>query len=89
MEMKMNLYVIRDLVADECGPVFEANNDAVAVRNFKNLLQKDGVYPEDYELLLVGNINRKIGEVYGEQAPVLVYNENVAAAEMLKKKEIS
>ena len=37
----MNLYVIYDRVAQESGPVFEAKNDGIAVRQMRNLLSEN------------------------------------------------
>lgn len=56
--MRYNLYVVNDKLAQEAGPIFLAVNDAVALRQFKNL----GI-PEDlkgeYELLMIGYYDSK------------------------------
>lgn len=52
--MVNRLYVIFDKVAEESGPIFEAKNDAVAIRNYQNLVFKDNVKHDDYKLLFVG-----------------------------------
>lgn len=52
--MIQRVYSIRDKVARECGPLFVAKNDGVALRQFRNLLKTDGVRPDDFELLLLG-----------------------------------
>lgn len=47
------LYVIRDKVADDDGPIFEAPNDAVAYRSYVSLMSK--VHDaSDFELRCVG-----------------------------------
>jgi len=58
------LFMIRDNVADEFAPVFQAPNKAVAWRQFVDLLKK-AVNPKDYTLFQVGFVNRDTGEVSG------------------------
>lgn len=55
--MAERLYVIYDRVAEECGPVFQAHNDGVALREFRKLLQQV-TRQEEYKLYLVGNIDQ-------------------------------
>ena len=38
--MRVNVYTIYDVVADECGPIFQAKNDTVALRCFMSLFSK-------------------------------------------------
>lgn len=56
---RANLYTVYDTLAEKYGPIFEAVNNAVALRQFINL--KNGL-PEvsrrDYQLMLVGFIER-------------------------------
>lgn len=53
--MKVGIYTIKDLVADECGPVFSAKNDEVAGRNFRDLMKKENIGNSDeYRLFCVG-----------------------------------
>lgn len=56
--MKGKIYVIYDKMADDNGPVFQAVNDAVAIREFSQLLENTK-YPEDFELLCVAEIDDK------------------------------
>lgn len=52
------LYVIFDRVAEESGPVFEAVNKGIAIRNFRNLLEKVPDYQrQDYRLYQVGEFD--------------------------------
>lgn len=54
----MKVYSIYDKVAKECGPLFTAKNDDVAVRNFKNLLVSERVSnPSDYMLYNLGEFD--------------------------------
>lgn len=50
----MRLYVIRDIIAEESGPVFEAKNDAVARRNYGNFLQKVKAGGTEFKLMAIG-----------------------------------
>ena len=50
----MNLYTVRDYVAEEAGPVFEAKNDEVAKRNFVEILGKTALKPSDFGLYCIG-----------------------------------
>ena len=36
--MEMHMYTIRDLVAEDNGPLFAAKNDAVAMRSYNRLM---------------------------------------------------
>lgn len=68
--MEMRLYVIRDKVAEECGPVFAAVNDGIAFRQYRHLLSG---CPDimDYQLQCVGAYDTVMGEIVGH-APVIV-----------------
>lgn len=53
------LYVVRDDLADDYAPVFEAINDAVAIRSFVQLLsQVDKISKKDYRLFKVASLER-------------------------------
>ena len=56
--MGERLYVIYDRVAEECGPVYQAHNDGVSLRQYRGLLQQV-TRQDDYQLLLVGTIDTK------------------------------
>ena len=72
--MITNIYTIRDKVAEEVGPLFQAKNDAVAIRQFKQLI-KDSENPEEYELLCLGDFNDQTIEL--ESGKVKVININI------------
>ena len=72
--MITNIYTIRDKVAEEVGPLFQAKNDAVAIRQFKQLV-KDSENPEEYELLCLGDFNDQTIEL--ETGKVKVININI------------
>lgn len=56
-----HLYTIKDLVADETGPIFEGKNDGVAIRNFIRGLKEADII--EFELLRVGKIDHDTGEI--------------------------
>lgn len=57
----MKLYSVCDSVAEEYGPVFEAKNDDVAKRSFKQILDKSSVSPADFELCCIGEFDHETG----------------------------
>lgn len=59
---QMNIYSIYDKVAGECGPLFEASNDGVAIRKFRQVMESASIEEKnDYQLLMVGFVSRKRG----------------------------
>jgi len=57
---KMNLYVVYDKIAGECGPVFEAKNDGVAMRQYRHLINENPtVDQDDFSLMKVGKIDKE------------------------------
>lgn len=56
--MKVNIYTIYDTVAKECGPIFQAKNDEVAVRAFHGLIgDTPNVKATDYEIYCLGEFD--------------------------------
>ena len=60
--MIMNIYTVKDVAANQFGPVFEATNDAVAKRNFRELC-KDTDYYLDFSLYCIAECDHDTGEV--------------------------
>ena len=60
--MSIGLYSVKDVVAEEFGPVFMAVNDGVALRSFGKLL-KDVPEPQEYELYSVGVFKPDSGRI--------------------------
>jgi len=50
----IGLYIVFDTVADVSGPVYEARNDGVAIRMFRQLVGKS-TCPDAFELYYVGD----------------------------------
>lgn len=69
----MNLYTIFDNVALECGPIFEAVNDGVALRSYNNLLEETkkqypdsaSFFDKEYELYRVAVFDKATMKVDG------------------------
>ena len=56
--MKVNIYTIYDSVAKECGPIYQAKNHDVAVRDFRSLISDTpNVNPLDYDLYCLGEFD--------------------------------
>lgn len=56
--MKTNMYTVFDRVAEEAGPVFEAVNDGVAIRQFRNLLKDVPSYQHgDFRIYRIGTFD--------------------------------
>jgi len=54
--MLISLYVVRDKVADECGPVFQAKNDGVARRSVSKFLETVAPHDRDaYALMRIAD----------------------------------
>lgn len=56
----MELFRIKDVVAKEFGPIYEAKNKGVAQRQFMQVMQ-DKPYPDDYKLYHVGSSDSESG----------------------------
>lgn len=69
----MKVYSIFDRVAKECGPLFTAKNDDVAVRNFNNLLVSERVCNHsDYMLYCLGEFDPEKPILEGFGVPTLI-----------------
>lgn len=81
--MKSNLYVIYDVLAEECGPVFQAVNDKVAARAYYGLVGPLSIAArKDYQLWLVGSIDILTGEVVGSTGVLVINVDAVMASDM-------
>lgn len=64
--MQTKLYTVYDSVAEEAGPIFQAVNDAVAMRNYNNMLASTPhINPAEYKLLCVGIFLTNTAHVQG------------------------
>lgn len=73
--MIQRLYTIRDLVAEENGPIFTAKNDGVALRQFREILTSIQNDPEEYKLFCIGTWDSNdLGSLKSDMYPVLTYS---------------
>lgn len=64
MEDKVQLYTVMDRCAGRYGPIFEAVNDAVAVRQFRGSMAAIPEYTrDDYSLIRLGSYDHISGVV--------------------------
>lgn len=66
--MKIRLYAIRDKKAGVYNTPVPFDNDAVAIRAFGDLIERDknniiSVHPSDFSLCLVGEFDRETGDI--------------------------
>ncbi|QXP07860.1 MAG: nonstructural protein [Arizlama microvirus] len=74
MESLNRLYSIKDTKAGRFGPLFEAINEAVAFRQFSQIMEKiPPRFKQEYELYFMGTIDMVSGELQQETAPELVH----------------
>ena len=59
--MIFELYTIKDKLAEEYGPTFQAKNRAVADRNYNKMLTEQNLNPEEYHLEKVGSFDNQTG----------------------------
>lgn len=71
--MIYNIYTIYDSVAEEAGPLFNAKNDSVAERQFKNMVQSQNISDwTEYHLNRVGTFDTEKMLLTSENKPVLI-----------------
>nr|QJB18787.1 MAG: nonstructural protein [Microvirus sp.] len=62
--MKTLVYVIYDKVAEDSGPMFEAVNDGVALRQAVNILKPlPPLFRDEYKLVCLGEYNPSTMEI--------------------------
>lgn len=71
----VELYTIKDLVADDVGPLFQARNEGVAVRQY-NHVTKEVYNKNEYELWRVGYFTDKM-ELISDLKIILVKADEV------------
>lgn len=70
-DLSYNLYSVYDKVAEQAGPIFQAVNDGVALRQFKNVLK--GVdAPDDFELRRIGRFNTYKCKIEAVEQPLII-----------------
>lgn len=79
--MIVRLYCLFDRVAQLCGPIGDAANDAVAMRSIKDAL-KDNPNKADFDLLYIGKFDQARGVLLPEALPVIVQADARDVAEV-------
>lgn len=74
--MKRGIYTVHDKVMEEAGPLFYANNNAHARRNFMKMISEVKVDKVlDYDLVYLGSIDVKTMEI-DPCVPALIITED-------------
>lgn len=78
--MRYFLFSIKDKVAEHFGPVFQAVNTGVALRNFRQLMKDVPEYDRDaYEVFELGEFDDVSGEIlYHKPSFVMVEDDSHA-----------
>lgn len=61
--MTKRIYVVFDRIAEESGPIFEAKNDAVALRQFRRMQQEHPVDWSEFDLYCLGEVDHVINSI--------------------------
>lgn len=61
--MIMNLYSVNDIVAGEFGPLWQAKNDQIAIRQYHTILKDVKDFREDYQLMRMGTYDTEHGTI--------------------------
>lgn len=79
--MTYGLYTLYDKIAMQCGNIFQAKNDGVALRLTEGVLANQPV-PDDFKLLRLGSWNDEVTAITVEAVP-----QEVSIATVLEKFE--
>lgn len=83
--MTTYIYAIYDNVAEEYGPLFESKSDAVALRQFHQLL-KESPNKEDYDLYCFGRFEREKAQMLIEEKFLVMSGKNFKDIQEMKEK---
>lgn len=74
----MNLYTIKDTLANRCGPVFQSVNHKTAMRATRQMLEKvDPIDFPEFQLLFIGTFNEESGVIVSIQPEIINLEEKV------------
>jgi len=71
-DMESRLYCIRDRVAEDSGPIFQAVNDAVAARSYRAFMAQNQVEEDEYSLLCIGTFDSGTSKLDAFEVPLNV-----------------
>lgn len=69
------LYVVYDKVAQDSGPIFQASNVGVAIRQYKQLMASQSLNKQDFDLICLGYFDRISMELIPELIIQLIPEE--------------
>ncbi|MDR0403910.1 MAG: hypothetical protein LBH35_10015 [Treponema sp.] len=84
--MKTRVYSIHDKLAEEYGPLFQAKNDEVALRNFQKLVVSQKLEESEFSLYFVGIFDTETGAIDVPEREAIV--TPVSVAQSLARGEI-
>jgi len=89
----IELYVIRDVTADDVGPVYQAKNEGVALRQYRNVLKdlNPNISRDEFELWRVGYFTDKmelIPDLKKVNIPAVVAEQIEAVFHNVEKKQL-
>lgn len=77
----MNLYTIKDLLANRCGPVFQSINHKTAQRVTRQTLEKvDPIDLPEFQLIYIGTFNEETGAIISIMPEVIKLEEKTNAS---------
>ena len=79
--MKLNLYVIQDIISGDFQGTFSGMTDAAIVRAFKPNFDQGGRRLADYKLYRVGTLDVETGDVRGEPKKLVEWSSYVFESE--------
>lgn len=82
----MNLYTIYDKVAKEAGPIFEAKNDGVALRQITDMVKNQAIKISEYHLVKLGTFDKETVEIKPLKSTEAIDMQPVA--DMLEKEHL-
>lgn len=75
--MKVRLYCVYDKVAKEAGPMFQAKNEAVALRMYQRMAIEQHIDVADYDLMFLGLYDPENMVIQAIPAEVVIPNVNM------------
>lgn len=80
--MVKELYVVRDKLALESGPIMECRNVNVARRAFETMIKDHRLIPADFELVFIGFYDTDSGRLIAEEPSVVDFSSDVFSINM-------
>lgn len=84
---QLNIYTVLDTLAEQSGPLYQAVNDLVAIRQFGQLIEKTQS-PVDYDLYRLGVYDPCTLEVVSEEKVLVTTGKEFMEAKARKNEKI-